>query len=80
MPDKTRQVAHVPPLWVRCAVVSHIRTLFNFDVAARHALHVVFEYFQHLVHPAHVHTLCEIRPLIRTRRMYEPAMLGGQAE
>ena len=56
------------------------RTLFDFDVAARRALRVVFEYFQHLVHPAHVHTLREVRPLIRARRAYEPAVLGGHSE
>ena len=56
------------------------RTLLDFEVAARRALRVVFEYFENLVHPAHVYTLSEVGPLIRTRRAYEPAVLGRHAE
>ena len=56
------------------------RTLLDLDMAASRALRVVFKHLEHLVHPTHVHTLRKIRPLLRARRAYEPAMLGGYAK
>ena len=56
------------------------RALLDFDVAARRALRVVFNHFEHLVDPAHVHSLRKVRPLLQARRAYEPAMLGGHAK